>query len=147
MNASTLYRTASVLLFLFAVLHTIGFAQVDPAWRVDTLVGSMKSQYFDAHGSMRSYWDFYLGFGLFTTVLMLVAAVVAWQIGGLPADVRGKMRVTSWALVLCAAAMTYLSWRYFFVFPLAFSAVIFLCLLAAAVGRPVTTFRASSVGN
>jgi len=49
-------------------------------------VQSMKSTYFNANGSDRTYWDFFLGYGLFVTVLMLFASVVAWQCGGVPAE-------------------------------------------------------------
>jgi hypothetical protein len=43
MRASILYRIAAVLLLLFAVGHTLGFRQSDPAWGVDALLGSMRS--------------------------------------------------------------------------------------------------------
>src|SRR5882672_7156469 len=42
MKASLFYRTAAVLLLLFAVAHTLGFRQSEPAWGVDTLLGSMR---------------------------------------------------------------------------------------------------------
>ena len=54
MKVSFLYRTASVLLLLWAAGHTIGFRQIDPAWHVDSLVDSMKSVHFDANGSIRN---------------------------------------------------------------------------------------------
>jgi hypothetical protein len=37
-----------------------------------------------------------------------------------------------WAFALCFAAITLVSWRYLFVLPIAFSAVITVCLAAAA---------------
>ena len=67
MKVSLLYRTASVLLLLFAAGHTIGFRQVDPAWHADSLVDSMKSMHFNANGSDRTYWEFFVGFGLSVT--------------------------------------------------------------------------------
>ena len=41
------------------------------------------------------------------------------------------MRFTAWTLALCFAAVTVLSWRYFFIIPIAFAAVITVCLAAA----------------
>src|SRR5579862_2979872 len=37
MKSSMLYRVAAVLLLLFAIGHTLGFRQSDPAWGVDAL--------------------------------------------------------------------------------------------------------------
>jgi hypothetical protein len=53
MKASLFYRIAVVLLLLFAVGHTLGFRQSDPAWGVDTLLGSMRSIHFDVQGFSR----------------------------------------------------------------------------------------------
>jgi len=129
MKASLLYRISSILLVLFAIGHTLGFRQIDPTWGVDSLVQSMKSI---ANGSDRSYWDFFVGFGLFVTVLTLFASIIAWQFGNLPSETLAAMRVSAWGFVVCFAAVAYLSWRYFFMIPLVFSIAIFLCLAAAA---------------
>lgn len=132
MKVSLLYRTASVLLLLFAAGHTIGFRQVDPAWHVDSLVDSMKSMHFNANGSDRTYWEFFVGFGLLVTVWMVFAAVVAWQLGSLPAATLAQMRVVAWGFVICVGIVTWLSWRYFFQIPVIFSIAILLCLTGAA---------------
>jgi hypothetical protein len=44
------------------------------------------------------------------------------------------MRGIAWAFALCFAAITVLSWKYFFVIPMVFSIVTTLCLIAAAGG-------------
>jgi hypothetical protein len=132
MKASVFYRVAAVLLVLFAVGHTSGFRKTDPRWGVDTLVGSMRSIHFEVQGFSRSYWDFYVGAGLFVSVFLVFAAVLAWQLGGLPAETSARMRGTGWALALCFAGVTILAWRYFFLLPIVFTGVITLCLVAAA---------------
>jgi hypothetical protein len=132
MRASLLYRISSILLVLFAIDHTVGFSQIDPAWHVDSLVESMKSVHFNVNGSERTYWDFFFGFGLFVTVLMLFASSVAWQLGGLPPSTLAAMRASAWGFAISFAVIAWLSWRYFFIIPLVFSIVIFLCLAAAA---------------
>ena len=132
MKASTFYRVAAVLLLLFAVGHTFGFQQVDPKWGVDTLIASMRSIHFDALGSNRTYWDFFLGSGLSVGVFLLFAAILAWQLGRLPSETLAMMRVTAWAFAICFGALTVLSWRYLFLIPIAFSFVITVCLTAAA---------------
>ncbi len=132
MKARILYRIASVLLLLFAAGHTLGFRETDPEWGVGSLIGLMQSVRFDAQGFSRTYWDFYVGFGLFVSVFLVFAAVLAWQLGGLAPETLALMRRSVWALVICFAAVTILSWRYFFVVPIVFAISITLCLTAAA---------------
>jgi hypothetical protein len=132
MKASMFYRIAAVLLLHFAVGHTLGFRQSDPKWGVDTLLSSMRSIHFDVQGFSRTYWDLFIAAGFSVGVFYLFAAVLAWQLGGLPAETLAVMRVTVWALALCFAAITVVSWRYLFLLPIVFSIVITLCLTAAA---------------
>ncbi len=138
MKASILYRIASILLLFFAGGHTLGFFKVDPGWGVDSVVSSMRSIHFDAMGSTRTLWDFYLGFGFFVSVFFVFAAVLTWQLGGLPAKTLALMRGIAWALVICFIAVTYLSVRYFFVIPIVCSSLVLLCLIGAAwlSGKP-----------
>ena len=130
MRASVFYRIAAVLLLLFEAGHTSGFPWSDPKWGVD--LGSMRSTHFYIMGFSRTYWDFYVGFGLFVSVFVLLAVVLAWQLGRLPPESLALMRSTTWAFALCFAAITVVSWRYLFIIPIAFSIVITLCLTAAA---------------
>src|SRR6266576_6147441 len=132
MKASMFYRTAAVLLLLFAVAHTLGFRQSDPKWGVDTLLGSMRTIHFDVQGSNRTYWDLFVAAGFSVGVFYLFAAILAWQLGGLPAATLARMGGTRWAFALCFAAITFVSWRYLFIIPIAFSIVITLFLTAAA---------------
>jgi hypothetical protein len=132
MKASTFYRIAAVLLVLFAAGHTLGFRQSDPSWGVDALLGSMRSIHFDVQGFSRTYWDLFVAAGFSVGVLYLFVAILAWQLGGLPAATLAQMRGTAWAFALCFAAITVVSWRYLFILPIAFSIVITLCLAAAA---------------
>jgi hypothetical protein len=132
MKASVFYRVAGVLLLLFAVGHTLGFRQSDPAWGVDALLGSMRSVHFDVQGFKRTYWDFFVAAGFTVGALYLFLAILAWQLGSLPAATLALMRGTAWAFALCFAAITVVSWRYLFILPIAFSTLITLCLIAAA---------------
>ena len=132
MKASLLYRIAAVLLLLFAVGHTLGFRQSDPQWGVDALLSSMRSIHFEVQGFERTFWDFFVSAGFTVGVLYLFAAILAWQLGGLPAATLAFLGGTRWAFALCFAVITVVSWRYLFILPIAFSIVITLCLTAAA---------------
>src|SRR5258705_6327276 len=132
MKASMFYRIAAVLLLLFAVGHALGFRQSDPKWGVDALLGSMRSIHFDVQGFNRTYWDLFMAAGLSLDVFYIFAAILAWQLGGLPTETLALMRGTAWAFALCFAAITVVSWRYLFLIPITFSIAITLCLTAAA---------------
>jgi hypothetical protein len=131
-KAPILYRIASILLLLFAAGHTVGFRQNNPEWGADAVLGLMRSIHFDAQGFSRTYWDFFSAFGLFFSVFLLFAAVLAWLLGGLPAETLARVRRIAWALAICFVAVTVLSWRYAFTTPIAFSTAITMCLIAAA---------------
>src|SRR4051812_29587626 len=110
MKASTLYRIAAVLLLLFAIGHTLGFRESDPKWGVDALLGSIRSIHFDVQGFNRTYWDLFVAAGFSVGVLYLFAAILAWQLGGLPAATLALLRGTTWAFAVCFAAITIVSW-------------------------------------
>ena len=132
MKAPIFYRISSVLLLLFAAGHTFGFRQNNPQWGADAVIGLMRSIHFDAQGFSRTYWDFFSAFGLLFSVFLLFAAVLAWLLAGLPPETLARVRSIAWALAISFAAVTALSWRYAFTTPIVFSALITVCLTAAA---------------
>ena len=132
MKASLWYRIAAVLLLLFAAGHMFGFRQSDPAWGVEALLSSMRSIHFDMQGVTRTYWDLFVAAGFSVGIFYLFAAILAWQLGGLPVATLALMRGTAWAFALAFAAITVVSWRFLFIIPVAFSISITICLTAAA---------------
>jgi hypothetical protein len=132
MKASIFYRIAAVCLLFFAIGHTLGFRQSDPAWGVDALLVSMRSIHFDVQGFSRTYWDLFLAAGFSVGVFYLFTAILAWQLGGLPVETLARMRGVAWAFALCFGAITIVSLRYLFILPIVFSSVITLCLIVAA---------------
>ena len=127
-------RIASVLTMIHAVLHTIGgvFGAPEPGVQQAT-VAVMKANEFQVMGVMRSYGDFYLGFGLVVSVFLTVEAVVFWQLGSLAKTDAVRLRpVLATFLVgyLCAAVVSY---RYFFFAPVITEILIALCLGLAIV--------------
>jgi hypothetical protein len=101
LSSRLLYRIAAVLILLFDLGHSAGFPWSDPKWGVDT--SAMRTSQFHVVGFSRTYWDFYVGFGLFISVFLLLAAILAWQLGGLPKETtsacvlqRGLSRCAFW---------------------------------------------------
>ena len=123
---------AAVLLLLFAIGHTLGFSQSDPHWGVDALLASMRSLHVNVQGFNRTLWDFFLAAGLTVGMLYTFAAVLAWQMGGMPSQTLVQLRGLGWLFALTFGFITLLSLRYLFIIPIAFSAAITVCLTAAA---------------
>ena len=132
MRASLFYRIASVLLVLFAVGHTLGFRQNNPDWGADAVLALMRSVHFNALGFNRTYWDFFSAFGFFFSVFLVFAAVLAWQLSRLPAEILARIGGITWAFAICFLAVTALSCRFAFTIPIVFSTLITGCLIAAA---------------
>jgi len=130
LTTRVIYRIAAGLILLFDVGHSAGYPWSEPEWGVD--LRTVQSSQFQIFGFTRTYWDFYVGFGLFVSVFLLFSGILAWQLGNLPAQTLRVMRGTAWALSLCFAAITGLSWMYFFTIPIAFSCTITVCLVVAA---------------
>jgi hypothetical protein len=132
MKASLFYRIAAVLLLLFAIGHTLGFRQSDPAWHAGAVLTAMQSVHFDVQGFSRSYWDLFEAAGFCIGVFYLFSAILAWQLGGLPPATLVQMRFAAWAFALCFAAISVVSWLHLFLLPVGFAAVITLLLTVAA---------------
>lgn len=134
-------RTVSVMAVVHGLLHTInvlfGSAPAGPAQQA---LDAMKANHFDAFGSTRSFWDFFLGYGLILTVTMAVQAVVFWQLAAMSKrDPRvGRPLIMTFAIGLIASAAV--AGRYFFWAPMVFEfgmAAVLLCAwLAAGRERP-----------
>ena len=80
----------------------------------------------------RSYWDFYLGFGLTLSVFQLLESVVLWLLAGLTVEAPARARTFIVAFFVANAAQLILVLRFFFLPPLVLSAALTLCLFLAA---------------
>ena len=127
---------AAILLALFAIAHTVGFRQADPAWGVDPLLRFMQSRHFQVQGFSRTDWDLFLAAGFSVGILYVFAAVLAWQLGGLTEDALARLRLTAWAFALCFVALTIVSAVYLFTIAIVCSGAIAVCLTAAATLNP-----------
>jgi hypothetical protein len=137
-------RIASVLTLIHAALHTIGgvFGGAAPGVQQAT-VAVMKANEFAAMGAMRSYWDFYMGFGLVVSVFLTVEGVVFWQLGSLAKTDGLRLRPVLATFLVGYLGAAMVSYRYFFAAPVITEILIALCLgLAIASAR-----QAAGVGQ
>jgi hypothetical protein len=134
MRSTLFLRIASVLTFIHAALHTIGgvFGGAAPGAQ-QTAVAAMKANEFVAMGVTRSYWDFYMGFGLAVSVFLTLEAVVFWQLGSLVKTDALRLRPVLATFLVGYLGVAVVSYRYFFAGPVITEILIALCLGLAIV--------------
>ena len=133
MNAGRLYKIASVLLFLFAIGHTTGLLKPKSFGKEgDEVLASMHSVHVHVMGSDRTFWDFYIGFGLLVSVLFVFTGVWAWQLGGLWGSQPEAVKALALSFFLCQTAAVVLCCTNFFLAPIVFGVLITLCTGLAA---------------
>ena len=125
-------RFASVLTLIFCALHTVGGVLFKPAPGVQTFVAqTMKSNSFNAMGSMRTFWDFNLRYGLILSVVLFIHSLVFWQLSALVKIDGALLRPLLALFCLEFAAQSPIAGRYFFLGAAITSAVIAACLAVA----------------
>ena len=82
MKPKLLLRIAAILIFIHAVLHTIGFSgwKNDPARR--EVIQQMTGQKLPFMGASRSMGEYYDGFGYASTIALLLIAFTLWVTSG-----------------------------------------------------------------
>jgi hypothetical protein len=139
MKPKVFLRIAAVVAIVQSILHTIGGVYGQPLPGPATVaVAAMKENQFLVTGLTRSYWDFFMGFGLAITVFLAIEGVVFWMLGSLAAKDGVDVRPILMAFVVGYAALTVLAYRYFFSGPMICDALVGLCLaMAAFTAKPV----------
>jgi hypothetical protein len=129
----TWMRIASILSFVFAAGHSFGGAQSwSPVGETEVL-RAMRSFRFDAEGFSRTYWDFYVGFGLIISVYLIVQAIVLWQIAALSKTQPVLVRPIAIVFIAANLASALLSWAFLFATP-----AVFALLIAVSLGLALT---------
>jgi hypothetical protein len=140
-------RIAAAVTLIHAVLHTIGgvFGDFGPG-AAATAVQAMKMNQFPLVGNMRSYWDFYRGFGLAVSIFLTVESVIFWQLGSLAKTDARRLRPILAGFLVGYSALTINSYAYFFVGPVAAELAIVACL-GLAIATTKAEVRSLASGN
>ena len=131
---TTLYlRIASVLTIIHAALHTIGGVLSKPknGAREIAVIDAMKSQSFNVMGSMRTYWDFFYGYGWLVALALLVEGILFWQLASIAKTNAAQLRPIIALFCLNFLVTTVIAWKYFFVAPAITELLIALFLAGA----------------
>ncbi|MGD0359958.1 MAG: hypothetical protein ABSC93_03765 [Bryobacteraceae bacterium] len=114
MRAKLPLRISSIILFLFALGHTVGFQTFRPSSKPGLdVMEAMRSVPF-AFGSETVHWmDLYMGFGLAVSVSGFFSAIVAWRLSTASMAEIPLARTIAWLLCATQVAGIILSVRYF----------------------------------
>ena len=128
-------RIASGLAMLQAILHTIGgvFGTPLPGPASES-VAAMKANHFLVMGFDRSYWRFFVGFGLAITISLVIESIVFWLLGSLVKADGGRVRPILGVFSIGYVVMAVLSYFCFFPPPAVSNLLIATCLLIAYRG-------------
>lgn len=126
MKNITAFRSASVLLFVFCLMHTGGgmLAQKSLGPASDAVFEAMKRAHFDFNGADCTWYGFWFGFGLTASIFLLLSSIVAWQFERIPNELWPSLQTIAWAFVVAHVANTVLAWKYFFAGPGVFGILI-----------------------
>ncbi len=137
MKNITAFRSASVLLFIFCLMHTGGgmLAQKSLGPASDTVFEAMKRVHFDFNGADCTWYGFWFGFGLTASIFLLLSALVAWELERVPSELWTKLGLIPWAFVVSHVLNTVLAWKYFFTGPGVFGTLISVLLAVGTLRK------------
>jgi len=119
MKRITPFRIAAVLLIVFCAGHTGGgmLAQKSLGPQADAVFAQMKAVHFVFNGSDCTWYGFWFGFGMTSSLFLLLSAIIAWQLDKVGPAAWPAVSVIAWSLIAAHAANAFLSWKYFFLGP------------------------------
>jgi hypothetical protein len=129
-----LTKSAAAAIMLYALGHSRSYPWtpvIGPSQQ--ELLRQLQNNTFAVSGVHRSYWDFYVGFGIDISIVHFTIALTLWLL----ADVL-EISPKKMAMILGLFSLSYLAgsvvmWRYLFLPPFVLSSLIVLLTLAAAV--------------
>lgn len=141
MTTTLLLRIASIIQLVFAAGHTMGGLENWSPMGDNPVLRSMTDVHFDTMGVNRSYLDFFLGFGWSISVLMLMEAVLLWQLASLAKTETQRLCPIIAAIALATAGTGVIAWRFILPVPALFSVVLLIVLGLAYVTARSTAVR------
>jgi hypothetical protein len=130
-------RIAAIITLLYCAGHTMGVPWTPATGPAEqAVIAAMKTARFDAMGATRTYWDFYLGFGVIVSLYLLVQACVLWQLAAIERRSPGTTRPIAAAFCIAFIANAVIAQQYFFIIPLIMSLMIATCLAVAFYVSP-----------
>ena len=127
-------RAASSIALLYCAGHMAGMPWTPVTGpREAALLEAMKSDSFEVMGGLRTYWDFYIGFGAIIGGFLALQAIVLWQVASLARVNAKQVRPIVAAFLVSFVANAAITWKFFFPVPVILAAATALCLACALI--------------
>jgi hypothetical protein len=137
MKSVWLYRIAAIVFVFFAAGHTAGFLTFRPPSPEGLAVwDAMNRVHFAFGGNSFTYAGFYTAFGLLISLSMIFSAFLSWHLSLLARRSPQSIGALGWAFFLLQLAGVALSWIYFALPQIAFSAAVAVCVGWAVAALP-----------
>jgi len=133
MTTTLFLRIASVISLIFTLGHAAGGLRKWSPMGDNEVLRVMTAVRFDTMGANRSYLDFYMGFGWFISVAMVMQTVLLWQMASVARTDPASMRPMIAVIALATVASGVIAWRFIFPVPALFSSALVIALAAAFV--------------
>lgn len=134
-SSTALLHAAAVVSLLFFLGHLSGYPWTPgETSQAEAVVAQMRSVQFETLGAQRSYWDFYVGFGLLVSAGLLLVTATLWTLVPLMREQSARVVAPAVCALAFLVVNAVLSQLYFFWLPTAL-AVLATLLLAAALLR------------
>jgi hypothetical protein len=131
---AVLIRISSILFVGLMIGHMSAYPWTSKSVQQETnLVDSMRYIQFEFAGEHSTYWSLYFGWGLLVGVLLLTIAIILWILSDLVDIGSRSVGIISGIVSATSLAGAYLFFRFFYIPPFLFFAVICVILTAAAV--------------
>lgn len=134
-HAVGLLRAAAIVFAFYCFGHTWGgmlHAETGGLGQA-AVFAAMRRHHFAVQGATRTYWDYYRGFGFFTSVTLALMAALCWMLARLARAQPEAARPLVIVLAVASVPMTILAWTNFFAAPALFGTVTTILLVVASV--------------
>lgn len=137
MNAARMLRIASTLIFIVGIGHLVGHmmgmdTSALPAAE-KKVTDAMQGHQFDAGGTARTYWDFFVGFSISYSVFAFALGLLGFQCARLGAASPTSLRGALVIVTASAALLSILCFKYLVMPPAIMLALAALCALVGLV--------------
>jgi len=124
------FRLTAYILILFCLGHSSGALIRLPSFgsASDGILAAMKTTHFQCQTSDCTWFGFYLGFGWMVSVFFIVAAAIAWYLGGRTRAEQRALKPIAWALFLGNVVNAGIAWTWFFMAPQVFATIVAVLL-------------------
>ena len=142
-----LLRLAAGLALVQGLAHGSLLLSYRPSHGPDevALVQSMQATAFDFGGFQpHSYWEMYIGYGLFAALTCVIEALLFWQLARVAATIPARVRPLAAVFIVANLGYAALMARYFFWMPLMFDLLVASLLGLAIIAASSDERRAEA---